>query len=282
MYGLCLIPWAHPMTWIWTAFCYVAAALGITAGAHRLWSHRSYKANVSLRIFLTMCNCMANENDIIEWSRDHRLHHKYSETDADPHNAKRGFFFAHCGWLLVRKHPEIKAKGKAIDMSDLLADPICAFQRKYFIPLIIFFCFAMPTTVPWYFWGESVWTAFFAAIFRYVLLLNFTWCVNSVAHLFGNKPYDKHINPSENVFVTLGAIGEGYHNYHHVFPYDYSTSEYGWRANVTTMFIDCMAFIGQAYNRKKMSHESVFRRKQRTGDGSAGFGVLSPTKMTLK
>ena len=72
----------------------------------------------------------ALQNDIIEWSRDHRVHHKYSETDADPHNAKRGFFFAHCGWLMVRKHPDVKEKGRKVDISDLLNDPVCAFQRK--------------------------------------------------------------------------------------------------------------------------------------------------------
>ena len=110
------------------------------------------------------------------------------------------------------------------------------------------------------------------AVMRYTFALNITWCVNSVAHMWGNKPYDKHINPAENIFVTFGAIGEGYHNYHHAFPKDYSTSEYGWRLNLTTLFIDFMAKIGQASERKKMSSDAVFRRKQRTGDGSAGFG----------
>ena len=76
------------------------------------------------------------QNDIIEWARDHRVHHKFSETDADPHNAKRGFFFAHIGWLLVRKHPDVKAKGKDLNLSDLLADPVLRFQRKYVFCLI--------------------------------------------------------------------------------------------------------------------------------------------------
>lgn len=62
--------------------------------------------------------------------RDHRVHHKFTDTDADPHNSKRGFFFAHMGWLLVRKHPDVKAKGATIDMSDLRSDPIVMFQKK--------------------------------------------------------------------------------------------------------------------------------------------------------
>jgi stearoyl-CoA desaturase (delta-9 desaturase) len=64
------------------------------------------------------------------WVRDHRQHHKYTDTDADPHNATRGFFFSHCGWLMVRKHPDVIAKGKTIDLSDLEADPIVRFQKK--------------------------------------------------------------------------------------------------------------------------------------------------------
>lgn len=85
------------------------SGMGVTAGAHRLWCHRSYTAKWPLRFLLMIMNTMALQNDIFEWSRDHRVHHKHSETDADPHNANRGFFFAHVGWLMVRKHP-----GKAL------------------------------------------------------------------------------------------------------------------------------------------------------------------------
>lgn len=70
------------------------------------------------------------QNSIYEWARDHRVHHKYSETDADPHNAKNGMFFSHIGWLLVKKHPDVISKGKSIDLSDLERDKIVAFQKK--------------------------------------------------------------------------------------------------------------------------------------------------------
>lgn len=76
---------------------------------------------------------MIIQDAVVDWARDHRMHHKFSETDADPHNATRGFFFAHMGWLLVKKHPDIKAKAHAIDISDLTADPILAFQKKWAI-----------------------------------------------------------------------------------------------------------------------------------------------------
>lgn len=63
--------------------------------------------------------------------RDHRLHHKYTDTDADPHNARRGFFFSHMGWLMMKKHPEVFKKGKGIDMSDIERDPVVMFQKRF-------------------------------------------------------------------------------------------------------------------------------------------------------
>lgn len=75
------------------SFGYIGG-LGITAGAHRLWSHRSYKARLPLRIFLMLAQTMAGQNCLYVWCRDHRVHHKFTETDADPHNTNRGFFFA--------------------------------------------------------------------------------------------------------------------------------------------------------------------------------------------
>ncbi|XP_061181164.1 stearoyl-CoA desaturase-like [Saccostrea echinata] len=270
LYALTLIPTSHPLTWVWAIFYYVVSGLGITAGAHRLWAHKSYKARAPLRCLLALMNAAALQNDILDWSRDHRVHHKYSETDADPHNAKRGFFFAHIGWLLVRKHPNVMEKGSRLDFSDLYADKIVMFQRRFYRPLVLVMCFVVPSVVPWYFWGESLWNSYFiGAILRYCVLLNATWSVNSFAHLWGTRPYDKRINPAENLGVTLSAVGEGFHNYHHTFPSDYSTSEYGWHLNITTVFINCMYYLGQAYDMKKTPAKVVQLRKLRTGDRSS-------------
>uniref|UniRef100_A0A8C8BIG5 stearoyl-CoA 9-desaturase n=1 Tax=Otus sunia TaxID=257818 RepID=A0A8C8BIG5_9STRI len=271
--GLVLIPSAKIQTLAWAILCFLVSALGITAGSHRLWSHRSYKATLPLRIFLTIANSIAFQNDIYEWVRDHRVHHKFSETDADPHNATRGFFFSHIGWLLVRKHPDVIEKGQKLDLSDVKADKVVMFQRRYYKPSVVLLCFTLPTLVPWYFWDESIIISFFIpTILRYTIGLNATWLVNSAAHMFGNRPYDQNINPRENPLVSLGALGEGFHNYHHTFPYDYSTSEFGWRLNITTAFIDLMCFLGLASDRKKVSKEVILARKMRTGDGSHKSG----------
>lgn len=136
-------------------------------------------------------------------------------------------------------------------------------------------CFVIPAVVPWYFWGENLWNALFVCSFlRYVLTLNATWLVNSAAHIWGNRPYDRHINPSENLLVTMSAVGEGFHNYHHTYPSDYRTSEFGWRLNITTLFIDLMTRLGQVTERKRPSADVVEKRRLRTGDGSHTFGIF--------
>lgn len=261
---------AKLLTSIWAILLYQMSGLGITAGAHRLWAHRSYKAKLPLRIILMIFNTIAFENHIYEWARDHRMHHKYSETNADPHNAKRGFFFSHVGWLLCRKHPEIKEKGRGIDMTDLDHDPVVSFQMTYYLLLMPILCFLVPTCLPVFMWGESWTNAWFVAtMFRYTFTLNMTWLVNSAAHMWGDRPYDKFINPSENIGVALGALGEGWHNYHHVFPWDYKAAELGnYRANLTTGFIDFFSKIGWAYDLKTVSMDMIRKRVGRTGDGS--------------
>merc|ERR1719262_2050689 len=90
-------------TFGWAFVMYVCSGLGITAGAHRLWSHKSYKAGPALRLVLMIFNSIANQGSIYHWVRDHRVHHLYSDTAADPHDANRGLFFSHVGWLLVKK-----------------------------------------------------------------------------------------------------------------------------------------------------------------------------------
>ena len=258
--------YASKETWYFFVFLYMFGGLGVTAGAHRLWTHRTYKAHFILRVFLMLMDTICFQNDLIEWSRDHRTHHKYSETNADPHNAKRGFFFAHVGWLMMKKHPQVIIKGQGIDMSDLKADPVVRFQHKFYLPFGVLVAFILPAFIPWYFWDETFFTAFsMCCMTRYMLHLNVTWLVNSAAHLWGSRPYDKDINPSENLFVAFAVVGEGFHNYHHTFPYDYSTSEFGPWFNLSTVFIDLMAMVGLAWDRKKVSSKAIQARKKRTG-----------------
>lgn len=233
---------------------YYLSGLGITAGAHRLWAHRSYKAHGIVRFFLMLCNAMANQGTIFHWVRDHRVHHKYSDTPSDPHNSGRGFFFAHMGWLLVKKDKRVYEAGAKLNYDDLWADWTVVIQHKLNPWGNLFMCFAFPMLATMAINGETWWNALFIGGFlRYVLVLHATWLVNSAAHFYGYRPYDESIPPSENWFVSTFAIGEGWHNWHHKFPYDYATSEFGamQQFNPTKLTIDLLAMLGLVTDRKR-------------------------------
>ncbi|KAG5667062.1 hypothetical protein PVAND_015062 [Polypedilum vanderplanki] len=247
---------------------------GISAGAHRLWCHRSYKANRKLEYILLFLNTIAVQNSVIEWVRDHRVHHKFSDTDADPHNSQRGFFFSHMGWLLCKKHPDVKKFGAKIDMSDLTSDWLLRFQHKYYVPLAILISFALPIFVSMKFFSTSFKTAFFMTSFRYLLTLHITWMINSVSHIGNWKPYDKNIEPSDSKLFGTLTFGEGWHNFHHVFPWDYKVSELPlYRYNVTIPFIDFFAWLGWATDLKVASEDMIRKRVLRTGDGSHPYSI---------
>ena len=90
-------------------------------------------------------NCISFQNSIYVWARDHRVHHKFTETDADPHDATRGFFFAHIGWLMMKKHPNVIRKGSVIDMSDIEQDSVVMFQHRHYYILGIIASIILPT-----------------------------------------------------------------------------------------------------------------------------------------
>ncbi|KAF7990679.1 hypothetical protein HCN44_000484 [Aphidius gifuensis] len=271
IYGLYLMfIQAKLLTSFWAFFVVYASGFGITAGAHRLWSHRAYKAKWPLRLILIILFTISGQKDVHAWALDHRVHHKYSETDSDPHNVKRGFFFAHVGWLILTPHPDVVEKRKNVDLKDLDADQIVMWQKRLYIPLFGLLTIGLPVFLPVYYWNEDIWTSFWVNFnFRFCVTLNMAFFVNSAAHMWGGRPYDKNITPTENLTVSIATLGEGWHNYHHVFPWDYKTSELGdYSLNITTGFIDAFANIGWAYDRKYVSSKMIKHRATKNGDGS--------------
>lgn len=231
----------------------LSGMLGITASAHRLWSHKSYEAAWPVRFLFMLANSAAHQGSIYHWVRDHRMHHKYTDSDLDPHSIQYGFWYAHMGWLFYKKSPSLREAAGTIPMQDMEADSIVMFQKKNYIVLSNLFCFGLPTLYGWYAW-DSLWIGYFYfGVLRWILLLHATWCVNSVAHIWGTKPYDERLSARQSAFTSLVAVGEGWHNYHHAYPYDYRASEFGWTAewNPSTLLLDGLGTLGLVWNQKK-------------------------------
>eukprot|EP00929_Paragymnodinium_shiwhaense_P049815 TRINITY_DN2511_c0_g4_i1.p1 TRINITY_DN2511_c0_g4~~TRINITY_DN2511_c0_g4_i1.p1 ORF type:complete len:692 (+),score=181.48 TRINITY_DN2511_c0_g4_i1:63-2138(+) len=263
-----------PSTWGLFFVTYIISGWGITAGAHRLWAHRSYKAGTPLKTFLMLANSIANQGSIYHWSRDHRVHHLYSDTIADPHDANRGFWFSHVGWLMFKKHPAVFEAGKKVNMDDLKADPLVMFQKRADPFWNLLWCFAMPAFVGLYL-GDTMWNAFLVAgVLRYCSVLNATWAVNSVVHAWGTKPYNASHLTTENGWVSIFALGEGWHNWHHAFSWDYAAAEMGahLQFNPTKVFIDVMSFFGLAWDRKRAT--GVWEQRKQRWEETTGRKIV--------
>lgn len=126
------------------------------------------------------------------------------------------------------------------------------------------FGIAMPVASAVFVLGETWWNAYFIMFFvRMLTTIHSAFLINSAAHMFGEKPYNDKIASSENTWVSIASYGEGYHNYHHSFPWDYAAGELGNKFNFTKKFIDVMAFFGQAYNLRTTSKDMINKTKER-------------------
>ncbi|XP_034944280.1 stearoyl-CoA desaturase 5-like isoform X2 [Chelonus insularis] len=244
--------------------------LGVTAGIHRFWSHRTYKATLPVRILLALFFYSAGQMKIRQWSRQHRIHHKYADTDGDPHNARRGFFFSHIGWLVLEEKPEVDECRQKISVDDVLADPVVQFFDNNYAIMQTLCIAVIPSFIPWYFFNQDLkWSIISQVFIRYPLAIHITASVNSFAHMFGYRTYDKHILPTENFLIALATIGEGWHNYHHAFPWDYRASEFSnFFFNPTTSFLNLLAKLGLIYDLKYASKDHIEKVIDRKGDGN--------------
>ena len=158
---------------------------------------------------------------------------------------------------MLEYDPKVSAAIKDVDLSDIEKDSVCMFQLRVSPYFNLFMCFLFPPLISCYGWNETFINGFLiAGCLRYIITMHATFLVNSAAHLYGSRPYDKKINPAENRMVSYFAVGEGWHNWHHKFPFDYAASEYGiWKQyNPTKFFIDTCSCIGLVTERKRASN----------------------------
>jgi len=232
-------------TYIFAVIWYFCTGLGITAGYHRLWAHRAYDARLPVRLVLMFCGTGAVEGSIRWWCRDHRAHHRYTDTPKDPYSAKFGFFWAHMGWMFMKQDP--LNIGKA-DVSDLNADPMIRFQHRNYLWLAPLISFVLPCLFAGFGWGDFRGGFFIAGVARLVFVHHATFFVNSLAHTFGTHSFDDKHTPRDSVITALLTLGEGYHNFHHEFPHDYRNGIRFYHYDPTKWLIRVLAFFGLTYN----------------------------------
>lgn len=214
-----LSPWATlDMRTFWLCIAsWQTATFGITVGYHRLWSHRSFTASLPLRAVLAGMGCMGFQGSIKWWVLRHRLHHRFTDTDSDPYNAKEGLFHSHVGWIF--RKPNYPRMG-LIDKKDLDIDPVVRFQHKHYVPLTLFLGIVLPTLIGASY-GDTMGGFIWGGIVSTVFIWHFTFFINSLAHYVGEQAYSEDLSARGNFILAVFTGGEANHNYHHAFPKDY-------------------------------------------------------------
>jgi stearoyl-CoA desaturase (delta-9 desaturase) len=249
--------WWTPLrlyTAIWAVAYYFATGLGITAGYHRLWAHTSYQATVPLKIFLAAVGGGAVEGSIRWWARDHRAHHRYTDTDKDPYSVRKGLLYSHLGWMIMKQNP--KRIGRT-DISDLNDDPVVVWQHKNYIKVVFIMGLAFPTLVAGLGWGDWLGGFIYAGILRIFFVQQATFCVNSLAHWLGDQPFDDRNSPRDHVITAIVTLGEGYHNFHHEFPSDYRNAIEWHQYDPTKWSIWTWKQLGLAYDLKQFRTNEI-------------------------
>jgi len=221
--------------------CFIYCGMSITAGYHRLWSHRTYQAHWSLRIIFALGGAFALQNSILHWCSDHRVHHKHVDNnDVDPYSAKMGFWYSHIGWML--RNYQTSTYGDYSNARDLQKDPIVMWQHKHYLLLTLTMNFGIPLLFG--FWhGDIINSLLLLGFLRLVLSHHTTFFINSLAHIWGKQTYTDKNTARDNGILAFLTFGEGYHNFHHIFENDYRNGIRWWQFDPTKWLIKSCQFL---------------------------------------
>lgn len=263
-----------------TVVLFYFTGMSITAGYHRLWSHKTYDANIVVRVILAIGGAMALQNSILHWSSDHRVHHRHcDENDVDPYSANKGLWFSHIGWMLREYQPD--RYNDYNNCKDLKKDPVVMWQHNYYLPIVLGANFGITALLGWLN-GDVLSMILLAGVFRLVMVHHVTFFINSLAHYWGKQPYTDTNTARDNGILAFFTFGEGYHNYHHIFEYDYRNGIRWWQFDPTKWLIRGLSFVGLTKNLRRVPEERIEKARlamqlQRANEKAA----LAPNKDEL-
>lgn len=237
-------------------FMYYACGLSITAGYHRLFSHRSHEARAPLRMLYALFGAGAFENSVLEWCSDHRHHHRDTDGNDDPYSATEGFWWSHFIWVIMK---DVDDATDFSNVRDLEKDWILRFQHRHIFLIGFLVGMVLPAAIGYAIGGIGggiggfVW----GGLVRTVWVHHGTFLINSAAHVWGKQPYSDRNTSRDNPYLAFFTFGEGYHNFHHEFQADYRNGHRWWQFDPTKWWIRAWSFVGLNRNLKRAPKWSI-------------------------
>jgi stearoyl-CoA desaturase (Delta-9 desaturase) len=244
--------WDRAVTWRDLALLiglYVPISLGVTAGFHRMLTHRSFRAHPVARAVILILGSMAVEGAAIGWAANHLKHHALSDKTGDPHSPLDGLLHAHLGWLFNDDRAD-----PATYCRFLLKDPVVVFVDRTFglwVVLSLVIPFALGG------WTGLLW----GGLVRMFFVHHVTWSVNSVCHTFGRRAFVTSDRSRNQWMVGLLGMGEGWHNNHHAFPRSAVHGFDRWQLDVSGWMIAALERVGLATEVQRIPLEALARKR---------------------
>jgi len=237
--------WFFGLDWFQVALFFamlLACGFSVTLGYHRLFSHITFEASWPIRLFVLIFGAGAFENSVLMWASEHRRHHKHVDRDDDPYCISKGFFYAHIGWLLFKLDNEEPYD----NVTDLQNDKLVCLQDKYVQWIAVAVGFVLPAALGflWNGWQGALGGFLLAGVARLVVLQHCTFLINSACHTIGRQPYSTRCSARDSLLLALFTFGEGYHNYHYEFQYDYRNGVKPWQIDPTKWLIWMLEKLG--------------------------------------
>ncbi|MDO8462037.1 MAG: fatty acid desaturase [Deltaproteobacteria bacterium] len=238
---------------LWLFFVMLTlSGFAITAGYHRYFSHRTYECHPILQFLYLIFGAAALQNSVLHWASDHRCHHLYTDQERDPYNIKKGFFWAHMGWIFYQYKPDRNFE----TIPDLKINKLVLWQHRYYMPIGIGIGFVLPTLIGFAY--GSPWGGFLVGgLLRAVVLHHTTFLINSAAHWFGRQTYTNKNSARDNGVMAFFTFGEGYHNFHHAFPNDYRNGILFHHWDPAKWWIRLMSWVGMTWRLNRVSEWAI-------------------------
>lgn len=247
---------------------YLATALGITVGFHRLFVHRSFETYTWVKVVFGVLGSMALQGSLFKWVAYHRRHHQHSDTPNDPHTPHhagsgilgvvRGAWHAHVGWFFQADPPDLADYVKDLSKSRALRVVNALWPLWVVLGLVIPGLIGGLVKMSWL----GVWTGMiWGGLVRLFLVHHVTWSVNSACHLWGMRPYRSTDESRNNMVFGLLALGEGWHNAHHAFPTSARHGLSWWQVDASYYLIRLMSWVGLAWDVKLPSGQAIARAR---------------------
>lgn len=245
----------HPLELLLFFSLYLLTGIAITAGYHRYFSHRSYECHPLLKLFYLIFGAAAFENSVLRWASDHRMHHKYVDTDLDPYNIKKGAWYAHIVWIFNKSQ-----WSEVGNVKDLEKDALVVWQHKFYPVIGLVVGFLFPCWIG-FFADRPLGALLWGGFFRLTFVHHMTFFINSLAHMVGKQTYTDQDTSRDSWWLAFLTYGEGYHNFHHKFQGDYRNGVRWYQWDPTKWIVALCQKFGLTHRLNYTPPEQILKAK---------------------